>query len=69
MKLLEEMASLYNRGISVELSGETSSYAMIEARRGRTNEWRLVPGDIPEDDLINFIESDLVKVVKEKTTF
>lgn len=69
MKLLEEMSELYRRkGITVELSGETPTYAIMEMR-GRRSMVRLIPGDISEDDLIDCIKNDLVEVETERLIF
>ena len=47
------------------MSGETPTYAMVEMR-GAHSIMRLVPKDISEDSLINYIENDLVREVEKR---
>lgn len=70
MELLEKISKLYDKGIIVELSGETPIYAMIVLRGpNSTIERRLVTGDVSEDEFIDFIENNLVKEVEGSFIF
>lgn len=69
MRLFNKILELNRRGITIELSNEAAPYAMIVLRGRHSTIVRLVPGDISENDLIDYIEDDLVREVEERPIF